>query len=110
MAKYQVLKRKAASMKMENNVLVEGEMVEYVQIPDQGISQVQVYFVPNGKTDDEVLGVAAVHHEKELKAQGIVFTGPQAQMNGVESEPEPIVIVDEKGKRVAVEEESKSNI
>lgn len=104
MAKYQVLKRKAASMKMENNLLVEGEMVEYVQIPDEGVSQVQVYFVPKGVSDDAVLGVAAVLHETELKKQGIGFTGPQAEMNGVVSEPEEVVTVDEKGKRVSVEE------
>lgn len=84
-------------MKDQDNRIVNGEMVEFVQIPDEGPSQVQVYFVPSNKTDEEILGVAAQHHEDELKEKCIGFPGPQAPLNGVETVVEPVmeVIVDE---------------
>lgn len=104
MTKYQVLKRKECEMKI-NSQIVSGEMVEFVQIPAEGPSQVQVYFVPEGKTDAEILGASALNHENELKARGIGFTGPQSTLNTAESEPEPImeVKVSSTGKVTAVE-------
>jgi hypothetical protein len=93
MAKFLVLKRTPVQMKMEGNILSDGELVEFVMIPDTGISQVQVYFVPNDKTDLDILGVATAHHENELGAKNIVFSGPQSPLNGIQSNPEPIVDV-----------------
>jgi len=99
MAKYQVLKRVAHSIDG-----VAGEMVEFVQIPDEGISQVQIYFVPENKTDADILGVATKHHEDELKAKNIVFQGAQSPMNGIASEVEPMMEVEVKAGKVTVKE------
>lgn len=93
MAKFQVLKRVAHQIKDENNNLVSGEMVEFVQIPDEGPAQVQVYFVPEDKSDEEILGVATKHHEDELKEKNIGFTGPQSPLNEAETSIEPIMEV-----------------
>lgn len=93
MAKFQVLKRIPHQIKDENNRLISGEMVEFVQIPDEGPSQVQVYFIPEGKTDAEILGVATQHHEDELKERNIGFTGPQSPLNEAETSIEPIMEV-----------------
>lgn len=100
MPKYQVLKRVETAVKMGDGVLVPGEMVEFVQIPDEGPSQVQVYFVPSSKTDAEILGESARNHEDEIAKRGIGFSGPQGPMNGVVTEPEPImeVVVSSAGK------------
>ncbi len=94
MAKYQVLKRVPVQMKDGQNNLIDGEMVEFLQIPDSGISQVQVYFVPSDKTDADILGVATAHHENELQTKNVSFPGPQAPLNGVESNIEELVTVD----------------
>lgn len=93
MAKFQVLKRIPHQIKDQDNNLVSGEMVEFVQIPDEGPSQVQVYFIPEGKTDAEILGVATKHHEDELKDKNIGFTGPQSPLNEAETVVEPIMEV-----------------
>jgi len=105
MAKYQVLKRTPHQINDVSNRIVSGEMVEFVQIPDEGPSQVQVYFVPENKTDEEILGFAAKHHEDELKEKSIGFPGPQAPLNGVETEIEPVmeVVVSNTG-RISVQE------
>jgi len=92
MAKYQVLKRVPWEMKNENNVMVSGEMVEFVQITKEGPSQVQVYFVPEGKTDMEILGVSAKNHEDELKSRG-GYIGLQSPLSDANIEPESIVDV-----------------
>ncbi len=94
MAKYQVIKRTPHQIKDGENKLVDGEMVEFLQVPDTGISQVQVYFVPSDRTDEEILGFATAHHENELQAKNVGFPGPQAALNGVKSEIEPIVEVE----------------
>jgi hypothetical protein len=93
MAKYQVLKRTPHQIKDADNQLVSGEMVEFVQIPDEGPAQVQVYFVPENKSDEEILGVATKHHEDELSVRGIGFSGPQGPLDGVKTEVEPIMEV-----------------
>jgi hypothetical protein len=93
MAKFQVLKRVAHQIKDENNNLVSGEMVEFVQIPDEGPAQVQVYFVPEDKSDEEILGAATKHHEDELKEKNIGFTGPQSPLNEAETSIEPVMEV-----------------
>ena len=92
MAKYQVLKRVPWEMKNEKNELIAGEMVEFVQITEEGPSQVQVYFVPENKTDMEILGVSAKNHEDELKSRG-GYIGLQTPLAEAELEPEPIVEV-----------------
>jgi hypothetical protein len=105
MAKFQVLKRVTHQIKDQNNELVSGEMVEFVQIPDEGPAQVQVYFVPEGKTDAEILGVATKHHEDELKEKNIGFTGPQSALNEAETSVEPVMEVSvSKAGKVSVKE------
>lgn len=108
MAKYQVLKRVETSRKMGDGALVPGEMVEFVQIPDEGPSQVQVYFVPSSKTDAEILGESARNHESEIAKRGIGFSGPQGPLDGAVSEPEPImeVSVSKSGKITVKEAEA----
>jgi len=106
MAKYKVLKRTPYTTKDADNNPIQGEMVEFVQIPDEGPSQVQVYFVPDGKTDAEILGVAAKHHEDELKARGVGFIGMQSPMNGVPTDPEPIMNVVVSGNETTAQEAS----
>lgn len=91
MAKYQVLKRVPHQIKYPNNQLVSGEMVEFVQIPNEGPSQVQVYFVPENMSDEEVLGTSTRHHEEELKRMHILFTGPQSPLNNTKTVVEPVV-------------------
>lgn len=107
MAKFQVLKRVAHQIKDENNNLVSGEMVEFVQIPDEGPAQVQVYFVPEDKSDEEILGVATKHHEDELKEKNIGFTGPQAPLNEAETTVEPVMEVSVSNGRVTAKAVSK---
>lgn len=103
MPKYQVLKRTPYEASVDGR-LIPGEMVEFVQIPDEGISQVQVYFVPSDKTDAEILGVATKHHEDELKEKNIVFQGGQAPLNGVPSDVEPLMEVEVSAGKVTVTE------
>lgn len=107
MAKYQVLKRTPHQIKDADNQLVSGEMVEFVQIPDEGPAQVQVYFVPENKSDEEILGVAAKHHEDELKEKNIGFTGPQSPLNAVASDVEPVMEVSISNGRVTTKELAK---
>lgn len=93
MPKYKVFKRVPHSAKNENNELIHGEMVEFVQIPDEGPAQVQVYFVPQGVEDAAILGVASKHHEDELKEKNIGFAGPQSPLNDAVTELEPTMEV-----------------
>lgn len=107
MAKFQVLKRIPHQIKDQDNKLVSGEMVEFVQIPDEGPAQVQVYFVPEDKSDEEILGVATKHHEDELKEKNIGFTGPQAPLNEAETTVEPVMEVSVSNGRVTAKAVSK---
>lgn len=79
-------------------------MIEFVQIPDSGISQIQVYFVPNSIPEGEILGESSRHHEAEIKEKGIEFSGPQGPLNGALSVAEPIMEVEVKDGEVSVKE------
>lgn len=105
MAKYQVLRRvDHTAVNYRTGQVEAGKMVEFVQIPEDGLSQVQVYFVPNSIPEAEILGEASRHHEVETKARGGGFEGPQSPLNGAEAVAEPIMQVEVKSGKITVKE------
>lgn len=105
MAKYQVLKRTpATNVNYRTGKPEAGEIVEFIQIPDEGVSQVQVYFVPGSIPEAEILGVSAAHHETEIKEKNIQFQGGASVLNGVPSKIEAVMEVEIKAGKVTSKE------
>lgn len=81
-------------------------MVEFLMIPENadGPSQVQVYFVPDKMTDEQVLGAAAQHHENEIRERPQSFSAsPQFPVMQAKPEVEEMVQV---SRKVEVETET----